>query len=919
MINSVFLVLSQNAALLIAMLFMYDFISRQWDTENQRLKDVVTGIIVGLVVTVIMLTSWQYEEGIIFDARSVLLGVSGLCLGVTPTSIALLMAVIVRITLGGGGVIPGVGIIISSGIIGLLWRTYRLPKGLIELSLKELWCFGFILHLAYLASVFLFPIDKALHIFGLILFPVLVVYPLASMMLSFLFINRLKQVRLSKALVLSEERMKGLYYHAPAAIWEEDWSGVSSALQTIQRAHPDISIPKYFLKHREKAWELVNSIKIVDVNDAALRVSGAVSKDQLTEGITQFFDQSSIEQFIDVIDAFVQGKQVYECESIFIDLNGERRWIEVRHAIMPGYEESLDIVLITTLDITARKQKEEALKLSSSVYENSQEAMSVTDKSGIILSINSAFSKITGFSQYEVVGKTHHILESGRQDQTFYQNMWHEINATGRWEGEIWNRRKNGEIYAEWLSINTVYDESDQPYRRIGLFSDISQRKESEDLIKRQANFDSLTGLPNRRMFIDHLNHEIGLASVQEYPIYLFLIDLDRLTEINDSLGYLVGDELIKQSAERVQNCLHISHLVARISGDVFAVILPNEGCQDDVERIVKRIQATLLTTFEVESHNVYLTSSIGVASFPTSATTPEVLIQCSNLALESAKLQGRNQRSYYVPMMKQSIQYKYAVSTDLRKALACNQFRLFYQPIIDLKTHSVHKAEALIRWNHPQQGIISPADFIPVAEATGAIIDIGNWVFEEAVKQVDAWRQTIASDFQISINMSPIQFKSEDVYLYDWFDYLAQHGLSGGAIVVEMTEGLLMDSGPIVASKLFAMSDAGMKIALDDFGTGYSSLSYIKKYDVDYLKIDQAFVSNLTAENDDSAICESVIAMAHKLGIKVIAEGIETKEQLDLLTEWGCDYGQGYYFCKPTSADQFELKYAALNSDENS
>lgn len=918
MIDSGLLVLSQNAALLIAMLFIYDFISRQWNTEHLRLKELVTGIVVGLVVTVIMMTSWQYEEGTFFDARSVLLGVSGLCLGVIPTSIALLMAVIVRIFLGGDGMVPGIGIIISSGIIGMLWRAYRLPKGLIHLSLKELWCFGFTLHLAYLASVLLFPFDKALQILGLLLIPVLILYPLATVMLSYLFINRLKQASLSKALVLSEERMKGLYYHAPAAIWEEDWSGVSLALKRMQRDHPSISISEYYLQHLDEAWALVNTIKIMDVNDAALRVSGAVSKEQLTEGITQFFDQSSIEQFIDVIEAFAHGKQVKECESVFIDLNGERRWIEVRHALMPGYEDSMDIVLITTLDITTRKQKEDALRLSSSVYENSQEAMSVTDESGIILSINAAFSTITGFSQDEVVGKTHSILKSGKHDQSFHQRMWHEINTTGRWQGEISNRRKNGEIYAEWLSINTIYDENNQPYRRVALFSDISQRKASEDLIERQANFDNLTGLPNRRMFIDHLNHEIDRASAKEYTIHLLLIDLDRLTEINDSLGYLVGDALIKQSADKIRSCVGASHLVARIAGDVFAVILPEEDYQGDVESMVKRIQAVLATACEIDSHNIYLTSSIGIAAYPSDAATSEVLIQCSNLALESAKQQGRNQRSFYVPMMKQSTQYKYAVSTDLRKALACEQFQLFYQPIIDLKTGSVHKAEALIRWYHPLQGIISPADFIPVAEATGAIIDIGNWVFKEAVKQVESWRETIATDFQISINKSPIQFKSEQVHLDDWFNYLVQHGLSGEAVVIEITEGLLMDSGSIVASKLYAMSDAGMQIALDDFGTGYSSLSYIKKYDVDYLKIDQTFVSNLTADSDDSAICESVIAMAHKLGINVIAEGIETKEQLELLTQWGCDYGQGYYFCKPIPADQFEQKYAGLKADQS-
>ncbi|ADE11420.1 putative bifunctional diguanylate cyclase/phosphodiesterase [Sideroxydans lithotrophicus] len=554
-----------------------------------------------------------------------------------------------------------------------------------------------------------------------------------------------------------------------------------------------------------------------------------------------------------------------------------------------------------------RKAAEQSLQLAASIYENSSEGMMITDADNLIMAINPAFTRITGYAMEDVIGKNPGILKSGRHDMDFYQAMWNEILGTGKWIGEIWDRRKSGEVYPKWLTINTVFNDDGKVHHRIALFTDISQKKESEELIWRQANFDHLTGLPNWRMFHDRLEQEIKKSRRVELPLAVVFLDLDHFKEVNDTMGHATGDLLLKEAALRLSSCVRESDTVARLGGDEFALLLGELSDQDSIERVNECILNKFSAPFQLGNELAYISVSIGVTIYPSDATEIEALLRNADQAMYAAKNSGRNRSCYYTQAMQSVAQNRMSLSNDLHKALAQDQFRLVYQPIVELETGSIHKAEALIRWQHPNRGLVSPADFIPIAEQSGLIIQIGDWVFRQAANQVKHWRGAYGKDIQISINKSPVQFKSDSNTHLAWFEHLKELDLSGGCFAIEITESLLMDASDTIVSKLMAFGNIGMQVALDDFGTGYSSLSYLKKFDIDYIKIDQSFVRNLAPDSSDLALCEAMIMMAHKLGIKVIAEGVETSEQRDLLRTAGCDYGQGYLFSRPLSTEDFE------------
>ncbi|MBC7858748.1 MAG: EAL domain-containing protein [Burkholderiaceae bacterium] len=558
-------------------------------------------------------------------------------------------------------------------------------------------------------------------------------------------------------------------------------------------------------------------------------------------------------------------------------------------------------------DISERKRAEEEMQLASLVYNTSSEAMMVTDVEGVIITVNPAFTQVTGYSPDEVVGQTPRVLRSGRHDLSFYQAMWRELILTGQWQGEVWDRRKNGEIYPKWVVINTASGADGAPLRRVALFSDITEKKNSEEVIWQQANFDALTGLPNRQMFSDRLEQEIKKAHRAGLPMALLFLDLDRFKEVNDTLGHDMGDRLLKEAARRLTACVRESDTVARLGGDEFTLVLGELDDPASAERVAQSILRELARPFRLGAEDVYVTASIGVTFYPEDATDMDALLKHADQAMYAAKSQGRNRYSYFTASMQELAQARMRLTNDLRGALAGQQFRVFYQPIVELASGAVHKAEALIRWQHPSRGLVSPAEFIPIAEDTGMIVPIGDWVFYEVVRQVEKWRALYCEQFQISVNKSPVQFRSEGSSHAPWVDHLGRVGLPGQSIVVEITEGLLMEASGIVSDHLLGFRDAGVQVSLDDFGTGYSSLSYLKKFDIDYLKIDQSFVRNLSADSEDMALCEGIIVMAHKLGIKVIAEGVETAAQRDLLAQAGCDYAQGYLYSRPVPAEAFE------------
>jgi len=558
-------------------------------------------------------------------------------------------------------------------------------------------------------------------------------------------------------------------------------------------------------------------------------------------------------------------------------------------------------------DISERKRAEESLRLAASVYQVSSEAMMVTGADNRIIAINPAFTRMTGYGLEEVAGKYSDFLRAPSEDQAFFKTMWQELKDKGTWQGEVWGRRKNGEIYPTWNTINGILNDDGSVFRWVAMISDITTKKESEELIWSQANFDNLTGLPNRRMLHDRLEQELKKAHRSGLPMALLFLDLDRFKEINDTLGHDVGDLLLKDAALRIASCVRETDTVARLGGDEFTVILGELEDPSSVERVAQSILRKLSEPFLLGDEKAYVSASIGITLYPEDATAVDTLLKNADQAMYAAKSEGRNRCSYFTPAMQEAAQTRMRLAVDLRTALANGEFMVYYQPIVELATGSMYKAEALIRWQHPQRGLVSPAEFIPIAEDTGLIVDIGEWVFREAARQAGHWRAFHHPEFQISVNKSPVQFHSASSGHAAWSEHLKALDLPGESIVVEITEGLLLDASSTIFDQLLAYRDAGIQVSLDDFGTGYSSLSYLKKFDIDYLKIDQSFVRNLTAHSDDMALCEAIIVMAHKLSIKVIAEGVETEEQRGLLAAAGCDYAQGYLFSRPLPPAQIE------------
>ncbi len=565
-----------------------------------------------------------------------------------------------------------------------------------------------------------------------------------------------------------------------------------------------------------------------------------------------------------------------------------------------------------SFDITEIKKAEADLRIAATAFE-SQEGMMVTDAKGLILRVNQAFSRVTGYAADEVIGKNPRLLQSGRQNADYYAAMWEGISQRGAWEGEIWNRRKNGEIYPEHLTITAVKDKDGLVSNYVATLTDITKSKADEEDIRNLAFYDPLTHLPNRRLLMDRLNQALVSSARSGRQGALLFIDLDNFKVLNDTLGHEMGDLLLQQVALRLESCVREGDTVARLGGDEFVVML--EGLSEQpveaaaqTEVVGEKILATLNQPYQLAGHKHNNSPSIGATLFNDHKQGMEDLLRQADIAMYQAKKAGRNTLRFFDPKMQDTINARASLEEELRQALEKRQFRLYYQIQVD-SSRRVLGAEALIRWLHPERGMVSPALFVPLLEETGLILPVGKWVLDEACAQLKVWqRAPLTRELVLAVNVSARQFRQAD-FVAQVQAAVQRHAVDPARLKLELTESMLLENIEEIIASMKVLKEIGVQFSLDDFGTGYSSLQYLKRLPLDQLKIDQSFVRDITEDSSDRAIVRTIIAMAQSLNLDVIAEGVETEQQRQLLMEKGCRHFQGYLFGKPTPIEAFEAQ----------
>ncbi len=572
----------------------------------------------------------------------------------------------------------------------------------------------------------------------------------------------------------------------------------------------------------------------------------------------------------------------------------------------------------TVSDITLAKDAEELMARASLVFAHSSDAIAIADPGGRIVMINPGFTRMRGYDEDDAIGRSAGFYNAGLERGNQQEALRAHVQANGEWHGEIWSRHKDGHLIAEQRSVTAVTSATGAVRHYIEIASDITRAKKDEELLWRQANYDSLTGLPNRHLFLDRLRRAIASSQRGEHPAFSMLfIDLDQFKEVNDTLGHTVGDQLLKEAAGRLLRCTRDTDTVARLGGDEFTVLLVDmhDLANEDayvIERVAQDIIGAMSEPFHIDGERLHLSASIGVTHFPGDAGDVDDLLKHADQAMYEAKRLGRNRIAYFSPAMQDRAQQRRRMSDDLRLAIAHNQLQVHYQPIIEMETGKVVKAEALARWRHPQRGWVSPGEFIPLAEETGLIFEIGEWIFHTVVTQTARWIREYGQPIQVSLNISPLQITQGADSMARCIAFYASQGLPRHSIVLEVTEGCLLEHDEIVEAQLRALHQHGIALALDDFGTGYSSLSYIQQYQFDFLKIDRAFVDNIKLGSRQLVLCKTIIDMAHALDMCVIAEGISGEHEATLLRQAGCDFGQGFFFHRPAPAETLESLLAA-------
>ena len=703
-------------------------------------------------------------------------------------------------------------------------------------------------------------------------------------------------------------------------VWRE-WCHVqerAAALEALRSSERRLADIIDFLP--DATFAIDTAGRVIIWNRAIERVSGVPNEELLGRGnhahnITLYGDLRPT--LVDIVlDPRLAASAVYD----YLQRDGDRLIAEIsmrdqtsgatRHlwgvaSPLFGADGKVTGAIETVRDITEQLQDQARLRLAAAVLASTREGVLVTDASGEhIVSVNRSFVELSGYSEAEALASSPRLLQSGRHDRAFYQAMWAAIERTGYWQGEVWNRRRNGEIFPAWLGISQVRNAAGTVTNYVGVLSDISQVKHSEAQLERLAHYDPLTALPNRLLLTSRLEHAIQRAQRQQGRLAVLFIDLDRFKHVNDSLGHPTGDALLRAVAGRLGQRIRHEDTLARLGGDEFVVVLESLGRADEAGNVAQSLIDALAEPFQLEDGRpLYLGASIGISLYPEDGEEALQLLRNADTVMSQAKAQGRNSYRYYTESLTRAANQRLALESRLRRALEREEFVLHYQPQVAMADERIVGVEALVRWQDPEEGLIPPDRFIPLAEETGLIVPLGDWVMRQACRQMRQWRDAGLPPLTLAVNLSAQQFAQPGL-AEQVAALLAETRLPAGCLELELTESILMQHTAHGQASLDALRALGVALSIDDFGTGYSSLAYLKRLPIDKLKIDKSFVQGIPDDRNDAEIATTVIAMARNLRLRVLAEGVETIAQRDFLHAAGCDTYQGYLFSRPVTPD---------------
>ncbi len=629
------------------------------------------------------------------------------------------------------------------------------------------------------------------------------------------------------------------------------------------------------------------------------RIAGYLAQAWCTPGFwLSKLDPGARDSILELRQAGLARGEDHELEYRFLAADGRWLWLRELVGVVTGADGRRTLQGFL-LDITLAKSAEGELKLAAQVFQSSGEAIVITDVRPRSLTVNPAFSHITGYAAADAVGKTPYALSPSMRSADRERELWAQVDRSGYWQGEVWDRRRNGEVFPKWLTVSAVRDAQGLPANYIEIFSDITERKEREERVRHLAHHDALTDLPNRALLNDRIAQAVSLAERNRTQVAVMFLDLDRFKTVNDSLGHSVGDKLLREVSARLKSCMRASDTVSRLGGDEFVILMPNVTDPEDVAVTARKVLDAVARPYNIDGYELVSTPSVGISVYPGDGADVETLLRNADAAMYHAKETGRNNYQFFTQDMNARALERLSLERSLRRALEREELRLHYQPQYGVSDGRMVGLEALIRWQHPEQGLVPPLRFIPFAEESGLILPIGDWVLQEACRQNRAWQDAGLPPVRVSVNISALQFRQPD-FAATVERALAGAGLEARYLQLEVTESMIMYETERMSASLEQLKTMGLELAIDDFGTGYSSLSYLKRLPIDRLKIDKSFVQDLTTDTDDEAIIGAIIALTRKLGLRTIAEGVETREQLEFLRDQGCDEVQGFLLSKP-------------------